>query len=143
MNMTGVAAVLAALTMTTACGGSSDGAASAAESVTATVTTTVTPTSSPEPDPVEAPSEPSAPRLFPKGFPKVVSVASLPDQVRSSYEGTYIKAIAVAPGVWAGKAPGVTKTNVLDGGVLDGFCGSLKAYEKKFLDGQEFGGSCW
>jgi hypothetical protein len=70
-------------------------------------------------------------------------VARLPEQVRSWYQPDYRRAIAVAPGVWTPKAPGVTAKSALDAGVLDGFCGSIKAYERKFLHGQEFGGTCW
>jgi hypothetical protein len=52
-------------------------------------------------------------------------------------------AIAVAPGVWTPKAYGVTTANALDSGVLDGYRGSVSAYERKFLDGAQMGGTCW
>ena len=52
-------------------------------------------------------------------------------------------AIAVAPGVWTPKAYGVTKANALDSGVLDGYRGWVSAYEQKFLDGAQMGGTCW
>ncbi len=70
-------------------------------------------------------------------------MSSLPDVVRSWYETDNDEAIAVAPGVWTPKAYGVTKSNALDSGVLDGYCGSVSAYERKFLDGAQMGGTCW
>ena len=70
-------------------------------------------------------------------------MSSLPDVVRSWYETDYNEAIAIAPGVWTPKAYGVTKANALDSGVLDGYCGSVSAYEREFLEGAQMGGTCW
>lgn len=80
---------------------------------------------------------------FPKGFPKVVPVSSLPSQVRSSYEADYAKAVAIAPGVWTPLSPGSEIADAVAGGILDGFCGSIKAYERVFTPNDEHGGSCW
>lgn len=98
---------------------------------TATVTVTTTP---------DAPHSPVArkttkPRLFPAGYPKVVPVSSLPFQVRSAYEGQYAKAVAIAPGA--------TVMDTATSGVADGFCGSIKSYERRYLRGRALGGSCW
>lgn len=107
-------------------------------------------TSSPTPQPTTpepiATTEPPAidPALYPKGYPKVVKVSSLPDQVRSWYEMSgHTKAVAVAPGVWTELPTGAEMQDALDVGVLDGFCGSVKAYERKFRGGEEMAGTCW
>jgi hypothetical protein len=84
------------------------------------------------------------PALFPHGYPKVVRVSKLPEQVRSWYRMShYRKAVAVAPGVWTPLPPGASKMDAATSGVLDGFCASIKSYERKYLDGQSAGGACW
>ena len=144
MKFTGVVAVLVMVLGTAACDGSRDergqapavtapGLPSPSEGETTPVDEST----------MESIPEPATLRTFPRGYPKVVPVSSLPDVVRSWYETDYDEAIAVAPGVWAPRAYGVTKANVLDGGVLDGYCGSVSAYERKFLDGAQMGGTCW
>jgi cytoskeletal protein RodZ len=90
----------------------------------------------------EPPATPSVP-LTPPGYPKIVSVSSLPFQVRSWYEGQYSKAVAVAPGVWTPLSPGSTVEDALASDVLDGFCGSIRAYERKYRDGESSAGACW
>lgn len=118
-----------------------------ADAAKATVTVTATPT--PEAtdtvtEEADEPAEVTEPPMFPKGYPKVVPVSTLPDQVKSWYrmDGTK-RAVAVAPGVWAPMTPGATAEDVATAGVLDGFCGSIKAYERKFTPGEEHGGTCW
>lgn len=86
----------------------------------------------------------ATPTPFPRGYPKVVSVSSLPFQVKSWYQmGHYKKAVAVAPGVWTPLSPGASVQDAVTGGGLDGFCASIKAYERKYLNGEEEGGTCW
>lgn len=81
---------------------------------------------------------------FPAGYPKIVDVVSLPDQVRNWYQmDNYTKAVAIAPGVWTPLQPGASIEDAAASGVLDGFCGSIKAYERQYTGGQEHGGSCW
>jgi hypothetical protein len=148
MRFTGVVAVLAMVLATASCDGSSDGPSDGRERTPA-----VTAAGSPSPSEAETPPvdestmeyvpEPGTLRTFPRGYPKVVPVSSLPDVVRFWYETDYDEAIAVAPGVWTPKSYGVTKATALDSGVLDGYCGSVTAYERKFLDGAQMGGTCW
>jgi hypothetical protein len=144
MKCTGVAAVLVMVLATAACDGSSD----EPERAPAVATAGSASPSGAETTPVDESTmeyvpEPGTIRTFPRGYPKVVAVSSLPGVVRSWYETDYDEAIAVAPGVWTPKAYGVTKANALDGGVLDGYCGSVRAYERKFVDGAQMGGTCW
>jgi hypothetical protein len=114
------------------------------ETVTITATPSSTPTQGSPPTSTAPETTPLQPRLYPKGYPKVVLVSSLPDQVRSWYEMSHDrKAVAVAPGVWAEMSPGATMQDALDVGVLDGFCSSIKAYERKFRDSEDMAGTCW
>lgn len=92
----------------------------------------------------ETPSETEADWNLPRGFPKVVSVSSLPDQVRNWYQMSGNKeAVAVAPGVWAELPPGATTADVLKASVFDGFCASITAFERKYMDGAQTAGTCW
>ena len=147
MKTTGVLLALpAALLALSAC--STDPTTRAGEpavtvTVTATATATATVTVAATVNADADVNEPDEPRLFPRGYPKVVPVSSLPFQVKASYEDTYTKAVALAPGVWTPLAPGATKMDAATAGVADGFCGSIRTYERKFLDGQSLGGSCW
>lgn len=120
-----------------ACGGSSEPAATPTEVVT--VTQTAEPSEAPTPTPTPAPE----PRLYPKGYPKVVKVASLPFQVKSWYEDEYDRAVAVAPGVWTPLPPGASMEDALATEAFDGFCGSIKAYGRKFRDGADLTSTCW
>lgn len=144
MKQTGAITIIALSALALAgCGTLSSGTASgpaATVTVTAPPTATVTVTTIPDAPPA-APAK--KPRLFPRGYPKVVTVASLPEQVRSAYAGDYTKAVALAPGVWTPLAPGATVMDAATSGVADGFCGSIKTYERKYRHGEEFGGSCW
>jgi hypothetical protein len=94
---------------------------------------------------VPVPVQPTTtPPLYPTGYPKVVAVASLPFQVKNWYRmESATQAVAIAPGVWAPLSPGATVEDASTAGVLDGFCGSVKAYERQYLGGQEQGGTCW
>jgi hypothetical protein len=86
----------------------------------------------------------SAPPRFPAGYPKVVNVSTLPSQVRNWYKiGGHAKAVALAPGVWTPLPPGATVDDAAASGPLDGFCASIKAYERQYLGGEERGGTCW
>jgi hypothetical protein len=130
------------LAVATGCGGSA-GKDDAGPAPRETVTVTAAPSSTPTQSPESAPT-PAGPRLYPRGYPKVVLVSSLPDQVRNWYQMSHDKkAVAVAPGVWAEMSPGATMQDALDVGVLDGFCSSIKAYERKFRDGEDMAGTCW
>jgi hypothetical protein len=94
--------------------------------------------------PGETPAETEADWNLPKGFPKVVAVSSLPDQIRNWYHMSGNKeAVAVAPGVWAELSPGATVADVLKASVFDGFCASIAAFERKYMDGAQTAGTCW
>jgi hypothetical protein len=110
--------------------------------VTATVVheQTVTVTAS---TPAAPATHATAPRRYPPGYPKVVPVSSLPEQVRSWYQGHYSRAVAVAPGVWAGLSPGASMQDALAAEVFDGFCASIKAYSRKYRHGKDVAGTCW
>ena len=147
MRRTGVlVAVSVTLLGSTACGGSDEGSAASPATVTAShgasqepAPTDLSVSSSPSPGPVRTPSP------FPKGYPKKVAVSSLPDQVRSWYQmgGGSKFAVAIAPGVWAELSPGATVADAVAAGVYDGFCGSIKAYERRYTHGQQHPGTCW
>lgn len=111
---------------------------------TATATPTPTPSKTPKPKPTKPPTLDEQWNLDP-GYPKVVAVSTLPDQVRNWYQmsATSERAVAVHPGVWAEFPPGATVEDVIMAGVFDGFCASKKAFERKYLDGEETGGTCW
>lgn len=123
------------------------GASSEPESAPKPVTTTITETPPSlvfEDSPAtEAEPTESVP-TFPKGYPKIVAVKTLPNQVRSWYEMSDLKkAVAIAPGVWTELPPGAEMVDAIASGSLDGFCGSIKAYERKYTAGEEHGGTCW
>ena len=81
---------------------------------------------------------------LPEGYPKVVKVSSLPDQVKSWYEmSDFTEAVAIAEGVWTPLPPGADVESAVASGSFDGFCASIKAFERDYLDGQEVGGTCW
>ena len=85
---------------------------------------------------------------YPPGYPKIVSVSSLPVQVQDWYKfGNYTQAVAVAPGVWTPLPPGVSVQDAAppEGpvGSLEGFCASVKTYERVYTPGEEHGGACW
>jgi len=122
-----------------------DGVVNTLRSAHTTTATSTTTSQSPTPEPIVTTEEPTVDAaLYPKGFPKVVKVSSLPDQVRNWYEmSDNAKAVAVAPGVWTELPPGAEMQDALDAGVLDGFCGSIKAYERKFRGGEDMAGTCW
>jgi|SRR5664279_3370908 len=81
---------------------------------------------------------------FPEGYPKVVKVSSLPDQVRNWYEmSDMTQAVAIAEGVWTELPPGAEMEDAIAAGSLDGFCASIKAYERKYTEGEAHGGTCW
>jgi hypothetical protein len=82
--------------------------------------------------------------LYPKGYPRVVSTAALPEQVQNWYQMQGVaRAVAVAPGVWTPLAIGAEMQDALAAGQLDGFCSSIKAYERVYLSGAEASGTCW
>lgn len=110
--------------------------ATATATVTETVTVTETPSPSAEPEP-----EPDGP--FPPGYPKAVDVADMPFPVGDVYaDQGYKRAVAIAPGVWAPLTPGASVMDAATGGIREGFCASIKAYERKFHPPLA-GGSCW
>ncbi|WP_020661427.1 hypothetical protein [Amycolatopsis benzoatilytica] len=81
---------------------------------------------------------------LPEGYPKVVKVASLPDQVRNWFQmqGT-IQAVQLAPGVWTALQDGAAVEDAVNAGVLDGFCSSIKAFERRYRSGRTYPGACW
>jgi nitrous oxide reductase accessory protein NosL len=128
-----------------ACSGDNNDPAAAppapSHSATAGVTASTSPSASPSPT-ANVPTS-AAPR-FPSGYPKVVNVTSLPSQVKNWYQiGGYTKAVALAPGVWTPLPPGATVDDAAASGPLDGYCASIKAYERQYLNGEERGGACW
>jgi hypothetical protein len=136
--------VVLVLAAATACGNSNTTSKAPHETVTVTATPSPTPTPTLAPTSATPPTAQADPSLYPKGYPKVVAVSSLPEQVRSWYEMSHDKkSVAVAPGVWAEMSPGATMQDALDAGVLDGFCGSIKAYERRFRGGDDMAGTCW
>ena len=133
-----------ALVLVAGCGGGGGDSEPAADPApTQSVAVEPTPEPTPEPEPAEPSTISEIQSLFPKGYPKVVAVSTLPDQVRSWYDGDYTQALAIAPGVWAGMSPGAEPFDVFAAGVYDGFCPSVKAYERKYLEGVESAGVCW
>lgn len=87
-------------------------------------------------------AEPTA--AFPSGYPKVVAVRSLPNQVRNWYQmkGT-AKAVQLAPGVWTPLQDGAAVEDAVEAGVVDGFCSSIKAFERQYRNGRAYPGACW
>ncbi len=83
------------------------------------------------------------PEPFPPGFPKVVPVSSLPEQPRYSLRARTRRQLRLRLGVWTPLAPGATVQDAVNSGTLDGFCGSIKAYERKYTGGEQHEGSCW
>ena len=125
--------------LVSACGGSSSSKAEDSP-------TPVPPYEVPEPTYVEdVPTvDPEPVSTLPPGYPKVVLVKSLPSQIRSWYEmDHYTRAVAIAPGVWTPLPPGATVDDAVASETLDGFCASIKAYERQYLDGEELAGTCW
>jgi hypothetical protein len=118
------------------------GCASSADDLPAapTETVTVTVTATPEgPGPESTTDE-----ALPPGYPKVVRVGSLPFPVRDEYAHSgHTRAVAVAPGVWTPLPPGAGVPDALASGVRDGFCASVKAYERKYAGGEQHSGTCW
>jgi hypothetical protein len=101
-----------------------------------------TPTSASPSAAAAAPTSP--PPRFPAGYPKVVDVSSLPSQVRNWYKiSGDTKAVALAPGVWTPLPPGATVEDAVASRSLDGFCASIKAYERQYLGGEDRPGACW
>lgn len=140
-SMKASAVVLLLAVLLTACGGTS-GHPSA--DPTTIAVTTPTPTEVASPTPSATPSTiAEIQSLFPHGYPRIVAVSSLPDQVRNWYQPDYTKAVAIAPGVWAPLSPGSSMFDAFSAGSFDGFCGSIKAYSRKYLHGADTAGTCW
>lgn len=149
-----IGVVLLLVSVLTACGGD-ETSSKDADAGSKSTSQSPSPSESPEETPSETPSETPTPSPtsdpndtsvwnLGKGYPKVVPVSTLPDQVRNWYEMSDIKkALAVAPGVWAEMPPGATVEDAMYAAVFDGFCASKKAFERKYLDGMETGGTCW
>jgi hypothetical protein len=53
------------------------------------------------------------------------------------------KAVQLAPGVWTPLQDGAEVQDAVSAEVLDGFCSSVKAFERQYRDGQTYGGACW
>jgi hypothetical protein len=133
--------VVAALLALAACSTAATGTGEPSTVATTTVDTTEPPVTAATTT-AETTTTVAAP--FPAGYPQVVAVSSLPFQVRSWYTTSGMtQAVAVAPGVWAPLPPGADPQTAATAGVLDGFCASVKAYERQYLGGQQEGGACW
>lgn len=134
--------LFAAVLSVAACSSSDDGAGEFSSAPTATTPAPVATPESVEPSPEPTPAIDRA--LYPEGFPEVVPVSSLPDQVRNWYEMSDLEdAVAIAPGVWTELPRGAELIDALSSQTRDGFCASIKAYERKYLGGEEAGGTCW
>lgn len=134
--------VVSVMLAVAACSNDASGTASSSETTT-TPTQRATTTPTPTVEPTTPPPTEAAWNL-PSGFPKVVKVSTLPDQVKNWYEmGDNKTAVAVAPGVWAEMPPGATIEDAIGAAVFDGFCASKKAFERKYLAGEETAGTCW
>lgn len=73
-----------------------------------------------------------------------MKVSTLPAQVKNWYQMANItEAVAIAEGVWTKLPPGADMEDAVTAGSLDGFCASIKTYERTYLDGEEHGGACW
>lgn len=82
--------------------------------------------------------------MLPPGYPKTVAVKALPGQVRNWYQiKGYTQAIQLAPGVWTPLPVGATVEDAVNAGVVDGFCASIKAFEREYRNGQSSAGTCW
>jgi hypothetical protein len=79
----------------------------------------------------------------PAGYPKVVSVHSLPSNVASYYEAEKRTPVALAPGVWTTLDPGTTVSDAVVSGHLEGYCTSIKVFERKYEFGAQVAGGCW
>jgi hypothetical protein len=87
---------------------------------------------------------PTSGDTLPTGYPKVVTVTSLPDQVRNWFQMSGdTQAVQLAPGVWTPLQPGATVDDAVNAGVLDGFCSSIKAFERQYRSGRKYPGACW
>lgn len=127
-------AAVALLGSLTACGSSS----TAQPGGTVTVTPSQTAT-----QPAASDVTPLSASMYPAGYRKVVTVSSLPEQVRNWYQMSDDKQAVAVPGVWAELKPGAVMQDALDAQVFDGFCSSIRAYPRKHLAGQDVAGSCW
>ena len=95
----------------------------------------------PESDPEPAPP---AKLVLPDGYPQVVPITDLPEHMQWAFEKTGTgQAVAVAPGVWAELAPGATAEDAVRAGAFSGFCSSLEAFERDYLNGESAPGMCW
>lgn len=79
----------------------------------------------------------------PAGYPKVVSVKSLPSDVASYYEDEKRIPVALGPGVWTTLDPGTTVTDAVISGQLEGYCTSIKVFERKYVFSAQIAGGCW
>jgi len=122
----------------------SSGSPAAATSPVATHAPTPAATVSPSPSDSPSATVETPAAQFPPGYPKVVNVTSLPSQVKNWYQiSGYTKAVALAPGVWTPLPAGATVDDAAASGPLDGYCASITAYERQYLNGEERGGACW
>lgn len=142
---TRVALLVGVILVLCACSnGSSETPPDPETTATPTQKSTTAPTTAPPTVKATTPPTTEAAWNLPRGFPKVVKVSTLPDQVRSWYEmGDNKTAVAVAPGVWAELPPGATIEDAIGAAVFDGFCASKRAFERKYLAGEETAGTCW
>ncbi|MGV9294837.1 hypothetical protein [Amycolatopsis sp. NPDC003676] len=108
------------------------------------------PASAPPSDPTGFPTAAEAPATsvpqapLPAGYPKDVKVSSLPGQVRNWFQmqGTN-RAVQLAPGVWTALQDGAAVEDAVNAEVLDGFCSSIKAFERVYRGGRTYPGACW
>ncbi len=133
-----------------ACAGPQSASPPGTPSSSAAASSTPSPASPSPSTPTAAPSAAEAPATttpyasLPAGYPKVVQVSSLPSQVRNWFQmqGT-TRAVQLAPGVWTALQDGATVEDAVNTDVLDGFCSSIKAFERVYRSGRIHSGACW
>ena len=93
----------------------------------------------------EGTNQTSAGAAFPVGYPREVPVSAIPaGPVRSYFQTEHqTSAVAVAPGVWAELTPGATVLDAASGDVFDGYCPSIRAFNREYRGGQDSAGLCW
>ncbi|HEY4460366.1 MAG TPA: hypothetical protein VGN81_39010 [Pseudonocardiaceae bacterium] len=130
----------------TACGASTTRVAEpvTTDPIVVPTTTITTSAEAPPVTPTEAPTTTTPSFNLPPGYPKVVTVASLPSQVRNWYRMSGdTQAVALAPGVWIPLPDGASVEDAVNSDVADGFCASIKAYARTYLGGEQPDGACW
>lgn len=82
--------------------------------------------------------------VLPEGYPQIVPIATIPENMQWAFDATGTgEAVAVAPGVWAERAPGATVDDIINARVFHGHCSAKEALEREYLNGESTAGNCW